>query len=93
MRFFFAGPRAQLHLDSLQGPIKQLTSLVSKEILVFVEVFNKPKQQHEQKKIKKKTKGADGEAGEDVEGSQTGLLQSPAPSTIIPWYPETKERW
>jgi hypothetical protein len=51
----FVEPRAQLQLDSLQGPIKQLTSLVSKEILVFVEVFNKPKQQK-----KKKKKEADG---------------------------------
>jgi len=49
MRVFVA-PRAQLQLDSLQGPIKQLTSLVSKEILVFVEVFNKPKRQKKKKK-------------------------------------------
>jgi hypothetical protein len=38
---------AQLQRDELQRPIKQLTSLVSKEILVFVEVFNKPKQQQQ----------------------------------------------
>jgi len=57
-------PRAQLQLDSLQGPIKQLTSLVSKEILVFVEVFNKPKQQ------KKKAAGA------GRKGGREGLLKA-----------------
>lgn len=79
----FVGPRAQLQLDSLQGPIKQLTSLVSKEILVFVEVFNKPKEQHKEKK--KKAVGGGG--GNFVEGRQAS---SQCSCTVYSHgYPET----